>query len=63
MVQKYIEDEFSEKLKKFTITEGQILIKLIHRQTGETAFDLIKTYEVVGAPFGIIIPLDYLICL
>jgi hypothetical protein len=41
-VQKFVEDEFSEKLKKFTITEGQILIKLIHRQTGETAFDLIK---------------------
>lgn len=41
-VQNYIEDEFSEKLKKFTITEGQILIKLIHRQTGETAFNLIK---------------------
>jgi|TARA_B110000114_G_C15046077_1_gene379239 hypothetical protein len=42
MVQKYIEGEFAEKLKKFTITEGQILIKLIHRQTGETAFELIK---------------------
>ena len=42
MVQKYIESEFAEKLKKFTITEGQILIKLIHRQTGETAFELIK---------------------
>ena len=42
MVQKYVEDEFAEKLKKFTITEGQILIKLIHRQTGKTAFELIK---------------------
>ena len=42
MVQKFVEDEFAEKLKKFTITEGQILIKLIHRQTGEIAFDLIK---------------------
>jgi len=41
-VQKYIEEEFSEKLKKFTKTEGQILIKLIYRQTGRTAFDLVK---------------------
>ena len=41
-VQKYIEEEFSEKLKKFTRTEGQILAKLIHRQTGRTAFDLVK---------------------
>lgn len=42
MVQKFVENQFADKLKKFTITEGQILIKLIHRQTGETAFDLIK---------------------
>lgn len=41
-IQKYIEEEFSEKLKKLTRTEGQILIKLIHRQTGYTAFDLVK---------------------
>ena len=41
-VQKYIEEEFSEKLKKFTRTEGQILAKLIHRQTGRTAFELVK---------------------
>lgn len=41
-VQKYIEEEFSEKLKKLSTTEGQILVKLIHRQTGRTAFDLVK---------------------
>jgi hypothetical protein len=41
-IQKYIEEEFSEELKKLTRTEGQILVKLIHRQTGDTAFDLVK---------------------
>ncbi|WP_233783240.1 DUF4294 domain-containing protein [Flavivirga eckloniae] len=41
-IQKYIEGEFSDELKKLTRTEGQILIKLIHRQTGTTAFDLVK---------------------
>ncbi len=41
-VQKYIEEEFSEELKKLTRTEGQILVKLIYRQTGKTAFDLVK---------------------
>ena len=41
-VQKYIEEEFSEELKKLTRTEGQILVKLIYRQTGNTAFDLVK---------------------
>lgn len=42
IVQKYIEEEFSAELKKLTRSEGQILIKLIHRQTGHTTFDLIK---------------------
>ena len=41
-VQKFIEEEFSEELKKLTRTEGQILVKLIYRQTGITAFDLVK---------------------
>jgi hypothetical protein len=42
IVQKYIEEQFSAELKKLTRTEGQILVKLIHRQTGITTFDLIK---------------------
>ncbi|MEM6517657.1 MAG: DUF4294 domain-containing protein [Bacteroidota bacterium] len=41
-IQRYIEDEFSAELKKLTKTEGQILVKLIHRQTGSTTFELIK---------------------
>ncbi|MBM1107542.1 DUF4294 domain-containing protein [Aurantibacter crassamenti] len=41
-IQKYIEGEFSDELKKLTRTEGQILVKLVHRQTGITAFDLVK---------------------
>ncbi len=42
IIQRYIEDEFSAELKKMSRTEGQILVKLIHRQTGNTTFDLIK---------------------
>lgn len=41
-IQKYIEGEFSDELKKLTRTEGQILVTLIHRQTGQTTFQLIK---------------------
>ncbi len=41
-IQKYVEEEFSEQLKKLTRTEGQILVKLIYRQTGITAYDLVK---------------------
>ena len=42
IIQKYIEEEFSEELKKLSRKEGQILVKLIHRQTGQTTFELIK---------------------
>lgn len=41
-IQKYMEGEFTDQLKKLTRTEGRILIKLIHRQTGETAYDVVK---------------------
>lgn len=42
VVQRYIEDEFAAELKKLTRTEGQILVKLVHRQTGKTTYKLIK---------------------
>lgn len=42
IIQRYVEDEFSAELKKLTRTEGQILVKLMHRQTGITTFDQIK---------------------
>lgn len=42
IVEKYLEDEFEGQLKKLTRKEGQILVKLIYRQTGRTTFDLIK---------------------
>lgn len=45
LVEKYLENEFESQLKKLTRKEGQILIKLIHRQTGESAFDLIKEHK------------------
>ncbi len=42
LVQSYLEDEFKEELKKLTKTEGQILMKLLHRQTGNTSFEIVK---------------------
>ncbi|WP_298503226.1 DUF4294 domain-containing protein [uncultured Maribacter sp.] len=67
-VQKYIEEEFSEKLKKLTRTEGQILVKLVHRQTGNTSFDLVKElrsgwrafwYNTTAGFFNISIKAEY----
>jgi len=42
IVERFVEKEFSDELKKLTRTEGQILIKLIHRETGETVYRQIK---------------------
>ena len=50
-VQQYIEEEFSDKLKKLTRTEGQILAKLIHRQTGSTSFELVKELRTTWRAF------------
>jgi hypothetical protein len=41
-VERYLEGEFKDELKKLSRTEGRILIKLIHRETGFTAHALIK---------------------
>lgn len=43
--QKLLNEEFKGQLKKLTRTEGKLLIRLIHRQTGTTVFDLIKKYR------------------
>lgn len=45
IVEDYIENEFTDKLKKLSRKQGQILVKLIYRQTGITTFDLIKDYK------------------
>ena len=44
-VEKYLKEEFEPQLRKLSRKDGQILVKLIHRQTGETTFDLIKEYK------------------
>ena len=45
LIEKYLEGEFKEELKKLTRAEGQILVKLIHRETGITTHALVKTYR------------------
>lgn len=41
----YLENEFKPQLKKLSTKQGQILVKLIHRQTGVSTYDLIKDYK------------------
>lgn len=42
IVEDYLNNEFEAKLKKLSRKQGQILVKLIHRQTGTTTFELVK---------------------
>ena len=41
-LEKFIYQEFEEELKKLSKSQGRILIRLVHRQTGSTTFDLVK---------------------
>ena len=45
IVENYLAEEFEPRLKKLSRKDGQILVKLIHRQTGTSTFDLIKEYK------------------
>jgi hypothetical protein len=45
IVEDFMENEFKEKLKKLSRKQGQILVKLIYRQTGISTYDLIKDYK------------------
>ena len=45
IVENYMENEFTAQLKKLSRKQGQILVKLIYRQTGFTTFELIKDYK------------------
>ncbi|MEC7645867.1 MAG: DUF4294 domain-containing protein [Bacteroidota bacterium] len=44
-VTKWVKEEYSEKLKKLTINEGKILVKLIYRETNTTPYNIVKSYR------------------
>jgi len=62
MLEKFLQDELTVELKRLTRTEGQILVKLIYRETGSTAFSLVRelrngfkafTYNTIARVFKI----------
>ena len=62
MLEKFLQDELTAELRRLTRTEGQILVKLIHRETGLTAFSLVRelrngfrafTYNTIAKVFKI----------
>ncbi|MBN2486042.1 MAG: DUF4294 domain-containing protein [Bacteroidales bacterium] len=44
-VEEELKAEFEEDLKKLTISQGRILLKLIDREIGETSYDLLKEFR------------------
>lgn len=45
IVEDYLTKEFEDKLKKLSRKQGQILVKLIHRQTGTSTYELIRNLK------------------
>jgi hypothetical protein len=45
IIENYLNNEFEAKLKKLSRSQGRILVKLIHRQTGSTTFALVKSLK------------------
>ena len=67
-VEKALKDKYGPELKKLTMTQGKILLLLIDRQTGNTAFALVKElrggfsasmYQGVARLFGSSLKVNY----
>ncbi|MCB9260871.1 MAG: DUF4294 domain-containing protein [Flavobacteriales bacterium] len=43
--EKAIKDEFMETMKNFSRSQGLLMIKLIHRETGKTTYEILKGYR------------------
>ncbi len=48
--EKAIKEEFMSDLKNLTVTQGKILLKLIHRETGKTTWNILTTYAGTFEP-------------
>lgn len=44
-VEREIQDEYGGELKKLTISQGKILIKLVDRETGNSSYELVQDFR------------------
>jgi hypothetical protein len=44
-IEKDLLDNYTEDMKKLTVTQGKILIKLVYRETGETSYNIVELYR------------------
>lgn len=66
--EKAFRKHYEDEIKKLTISQGLLLIKLIDRETGETSFEIIKefrggllagTYQAIARLFGHNLKVNY----
>lgn len=43
--EKALKKDFTEQLENLSVTQGLLLMKLIHRETGQTTFEILKHYR------------------
>ncbi len=64
-----LREEFEDDIRKLTMKQGIILIKLIDRETGNTSFEIVKElrgtftaffWQQIGRIFGISLKIEYL---
>jgi len=44
-VAKWVKEEYADRLKDLTMSEGKILVKLIYRETNTTSYEILKSYR------------------
>ena len=44
-VAKWVKEEYADRLKNLTMSEGKILVKLIYRETNTSSYEILKSYR------------------
>ena len=44
-VARWVKEEYTQKLRNLTMSEGKILVKLIYRETNTTSYEIVKSYR------------------
>ena len=44
-VAKWVKEEYADRLKNLSMSEGKILVKLIYRETNTTSYEIVKSYR------------------
>ena len=68
MVEKSVKEQYTPRMKKLTLSQGKLLIKLINRETDSSSYELVKAflgpfkagfYQAFAAIFGASLKKEY----